>query len=142
MTNSINRFCGAIIPLIAVQFVAFLSGVAQANPPPAGVAPINPPAGGFGIDGNIVADSPTVNVGDWVAGTNSPPGAGGAVLSMAGVPLNAATTFHFIDAYNGNDLVFVGGLKWTDNPKNWKWTTGKCSSKTDINNVLLHTATD
>jgi hypothetical protein len=65
------------------------------------------------------------------------------VLDATGAPLNPATTFHFSDPYNsGADNTFVGGLKWTDDPSTWRWTTGSASSKTDINNVLLHITTD
>ena len=110
----------------------------RAAPPPAGVAAIISPAGGFSIDGDLFANVPAAGVGDWI--TNSL--TGGGVLTRSGAPLNASTTFHFIDQYNGNDLIFGGGLKWTDNPTNWSWTVGKANGKTDINNVLLHTATD
>ena len=40
------------------------------------------------------------------------------------------------------DVIFAGGNKWADDPNTWGWTTGKPSSKTDINNVLLHLASD
>src|SRR6266540_4355740 len=121
-----------------LSFFVFGSQPGLAAPPPAGVAPVVSPAGGFGIDGDLFANMPGANVGDWI--TNS--ATGGGVLTRSGVPLNASTTFHFIDEYNGNDLTFSGGLKWTDNPTNWSWTIGKASGKTDINNVLLHTAAD
>src|SRR5439155_8925547 len=65
------------------------------------------------------------------------------VLDAAGIPLNPTTSFHFVDRYNSSsDNTFAGGLKWTDNPNTWHWTTSKASSKTDINNVLLHVSTD
>src|SRR5882672_6526549 len=109
---------------------------ALAVPPPGGVAPVAVPSGGFRIDGDLMADP---SGGDWLGGTN----AGSGVLSAAGVPFNPATTFHFVDPYNTSaDTTFAGGLKWTDNPNLWKWTTSKPSSKTDINNVLLHVAND
>src|SRR5204863_799522 len=112
----------------------------QAVPPPTGVAPILVPSGGFGIDGDLQANTPTAGAGDWLPG---PAGAGGAVLDTNGVPLNPATTFHFIDLYtSGGDNTFQGGLKWTDDPNTWTWTTGSASSKTDITNVLMHIATD
>ena len=80
------------------------------------------------------------DAGDWLAG---PGGAGGAVLAPNGAPLNPAMTFHFVDPYDAdNDETFIGGLKWTDNPNTWGWTTGKASGKTDINNVLFHVTTD
>src|SRR6266571_2682076 len=88
---------------------------AYATPPPAGIAPVISPAGGFSIDGNLLANTPDANTGDWLLSTNS--GSGGAVLDATGAPLNPTTTFHFIDAYNsGSDNTFAGGLKWTDNP--------------------------
>ena len=124
-----------------VALCGLAASVVNAAPPPAGVAPVVQPSGGFGIDGDLFANAPTAGVGDWLASTNSP-GTGGAVLSQAGVPLNPLTTFHFVDPYGGNDLTFAGGQKWFDNPNTWQWTGGKASSKTDINNVLLHITTD
>jgi hypothetical protein len=113
---------------------------AQAVPPPKGVAPVVVPSGGFAIDGDLQANTPAAGAGDWLPG---PAGAGGSVLDATGAPLNPATTFHFIDKYNdGGDNTFAGGLKWTDDPNTWQWTTSKASSKTDINNVLMHITTD
>jgi hypothetical protein len=102
---------------------------------------VESPVGGFAIDGNLGANTPDAGLGDWLL-LNTSPGAGGAVLDAAGKPLNPLTTFHFIDAYNGKDIVFAGGQKWFDNPTNWVWTVNKASSKTDINNVLLHVTRD
>src|SRR5438552_7025047 len=127
-----------LISFALLAFFVFGSQPGVAAPPRAGVAPVVSPAGGFGIEGDLFANMPAANVGDWI--TNSL--TGGGVLTRAGVPLNAVTTFHFIDQYDGNDIIFGGGLKWTDNPTNWSWTIGKANGKTDINNVLLHTATD
>jgi len=125
----------------SLWFLCFLTGIwANATPPPSGVAPVTSPAGGFSIDGNLVANLPG-NTGDWLMSTNA--GTGGAVLDASGAPLNPATTFHFRDLYSsGSDNTFVGGLKWTDNPNVWQSTTSKSSGKTDINNVLLHVAKD
>jgi hypothetical protein len=133
MTLETNKRRG----IAAFVAIALLSGLtALAVPPPTGTAPVLIPVGGFGIDGNLVADS---SGGDWLGGTNAAAG----VLDPAGVPLNPATTFHFVDPFNSSsDNVFVGGLKWTDDPNTWQWTTSKSSSKTDINNVLLHIARD
>ena len=110
-----------------------------AVPPPSGVAPVLVPAGGFGIDGDLFANTPGSGSGDWLPGAG---GTGASVLDASGAPLNPATTFHFIDLYNStSDNTFTGG-KWTDDPNTWQWTTSKASSKTDINNVLLHVAFD
>jgi hypothetical protein len=120
--------------LIAIGMISGLSALAV--PPPKGVAPVLIPAGGFKIDGGLMADA---TAGDWVGTTNPAPG----VLSASGVPLNPATTFHFADAFNSTaDNTFGGGLKWTDDPNLWQWTSSKAASKTDINNVLLHIAGD
>src|ERR1044071_6407696 len=134
----------AIVP--ALNFIVLTLAVLRAltvlaTPPPAGVAPVLVPAGGFSIDGDLMANTPLANAGDWLLSTNS--GSGGSVLDASGNPLNPSTTFHFRDLYNStSDNDFVGGLKWTDNPNVWQWTTSKASSKTDINNVLFHTAID
>src|SRR5437899_8315667 len=128
-----------LISFVLLSFLVFGSQPGRAAPPPAGVAAVTVPAGGFAIDGDLFANTPIPTIGDWV--TNS--ATGGGVLTASGVPLNASTTFHFTDSYDGStDVIFAGGLKWTDNPTNWSWTIGKANGKTDINNVLLHTATD
>ena len=111
-------------------------------PPPGGVAPIGPPPGGFAIDGDLLANTPAPNVGDWISMTNLWSGTSGGVLNATGVPLNGSITFHFIDPYGSDDSVFKGGHKWYDNPNSWEWTTNKASSKTDINNALVHIGTD
>src|SRR5262245_51242051 len=113
---------------------------ALATPPPNGTAPLNTPAGGFAIDGDLFANAPGAGLGDWLTSTS---GTGGGVLSPAGIPLDPTTTFHFTDPFNStSDLIFGGGLKWTDNPNDWQWAASKASAKTDINNVLLHVGTD
>ena len=113
-------------------------------PAAGGPRPVEPPAGGFAIDGNLLANTPTANLGDWLVNTNLAPGTGRGVLDANGVPLDPTRTFHFIDPYNdaSNDRIFTGGDKWLDDPGTWGWTTGKPSAKTDINNVLLHLTTD
>jgi hypothetical protein len=127
-------------PHLLVCTSALVGSVASwATPPPGGVAPLTFPAGGFGIDGDLMANSPLSGAGDWLPG----PGSGGSVLDSSGNPLIPASTFHFIDPFNTTaDTTFGGGLKWTDDPNTWSWTSSKPSSKTDINNVLLHMGTD
>jgi len=53
-----------------------LVNTAGAVPPPTGVAPVEPPAGGFAVDGNLLANMPTANLGDWLVNTNLAPGTG------------------------------------------------------------------
>lgn len=136
-TNWRHTFIGAALGII----LPVIHSVA--TPPPGGFAPIAPPSGGFGIDGDLLANTPFVDVGDWTVNANIAPGNGLSVLGPTGVPLDPIRTFHFTDAYNDTaDNIFSGGEKWTDNPNTWTWTTGKASSKTDINNVLLHVSSD
>src|SRR6266705_3818566 len=103
-----------LVSLALLSFLLFGSQPALAVPPPAGVAPVTVPAGGFGIEGDLFANMPDANVGDWITNSVS----GGGVLTRSGVPINASSTFHFLDQYDGNDVIFAGGLKWTDNPTN------------------------
>src|SRR5689334_18416927 len=131
--KTVNTHCLCRLGVVSA-LAALICFDAVATPPPTGVAPVLVPAGGLAIDGDLLAGA----AGDWV-GTN----AGGGVLASNGAPLNPATTFHFVDPYNTSaDSTFVGGLKWTDDPNTWQWTSSKPSSKTDINNVLMHIAND
>lgn len=129
--------------LVSLTMFSFATQMAIAVPPPAGIAPVGPPSGGFALDGDVAANTPA-NVGDWILCPPPPAGTGTGVLDKFGVPLNPNTTIHVNDPYGnmGTDMVFVGGLKWFDNPNTWNWTTGKCSSKTDINNAMLHITSD
>src|SRR5262249_3969349 len=121
--------------LLAVGSVLALT--AFATPPPKGVAPVIVPSGGFAIDGDLLGAAS--GAGDWLGGTNAASG----VLNSSGVPLNPLTTFHYAVFFISTaDGIFNGGLKWTDNPNVWGWTSSKASSKTDINNVLMHVASD
>src|SRR6516162_5796057 len=124
----LNRFAPARAVLSKVlrwhyacfALVILCPWASHAVPPPTGVAPVLYPAGGFGIDGDLLANTPGGNTGDWLLSTNA--GSGGAVLNAAGVPLDPTRTFHFVDLYNStSDNTFSGG-KWTDNPTNWQWT--------------------
>src|SRR5712671_4939610 len=89
-----------LISFVLLSFLVFGSQPGRAAPPPAGVAPVISPTGGFGMEGDLFANRPAANIGDWI--TNSV--TGGGVLSRSGAPLNPLTTFHFIDQYNGNDV--------------------------------------
>jgi len=128
---------------IATTLMLITGPFALATPPPHGVAPVLTPVNGFAIDGDLFARQPGATTGDWVEAPNLP-GTGEGVLGADGMPLNPVTSFHFMDPYNDSsgDFIFTGGDKWADDPNTWGWTTGKPSSKSDINNVLLHLATD
>src|SRR5207253_4306484 len=103
------------------------------------IAPVYPPSGGFHIDGNLLSNTPTANIGDWLPGSG---GSGGYVMTNAGVVIDTARTFHFVDAYSGGDDLFTSGRR-NDNPNiQWTWGTGGSNNKTDLNNVLIHFGTD
>jgi hypothetical protein len=138
-----NRALFTRLACITLCLIATLQ-LAVAATPPTGVAPVAPPAGGFGIDGDLIANTPFANVGDWIANTNAAPGTGQGVLLPNGTPIDSTRTFHIVDPYNdsSNDRIFSGGAKWMDNPNTWTWTYGKPSAKDDINNALVHIATD
>ncbi|HEX5221955.1 MAG TPA: hypothetical protein VFZ59_20500 [Verrucomicrobiae bacterium] len=132
-----HPFIGAALGIVLPTMLAV------AAPLPGGGAPITTPAGGFGIDGDLLANSPLAGIGDWTANTNLAPGSGLGVLNAAGASLDPLRSFRFVDAFNDTgDQIFAGGDKWMDDPNTWNWTTGKPSSKTDINNVLLNIGTD
>src|SRR5438105_4126112 len=80
---------------VFLSLLLFCKITAEATPPPAGVAPFISPSGGLSIDGDLQANKPSANAGDWLLSTNA--GSGGAVLNAAGMPFNPATTFHFVD---------------------------------------------
>jgi len=106
----------------------------------AGTAPVDPPTGGFGIDGNLEANTPTANIGDWVMGGS---GTGGYVLNNNGTPVNPSNTYHLIDSYgNGDDDMFDGGEKNNESPADWSWKYGGVQSKNNINNATLHFTTN
>ena len=136
--------CGSRLVLLAFCWVVcfLFTGPASAIAPPNGVAPVVVPAGGFAIDGGLLANTPTNGVGDWIAMTNLFPGAGGGVLASNGTPLNAATTFHFLDPYStSTDTIMLTGSPNTD-PNAWTWGTGSINGKEDMNNGLVHIGRD
>src|SRR5437762_11121081 len=119
----------------SVNFTDAVPGIV----PPTGTAPIIAPSGGFGIDGDLQANTPTVGIGDWIPSNG---GTGGSVLDSAGNPINAINTFHLIDSYDSSvDDNFAGGDKWNDDPNTWAWIKNPVGDKADINNALIHVAT-
>src|SRR5438034_6871283 len=118
----------------AVLTLAFLLSAwdAPGATPPVGRALVNPPTGGFAIDGDLRANTPTGGIGDWVPG---PSGTGGAVLLADGTPVNPNTTFHLVDVFNsGTDNNFAGGNKVNYNPDTptsgkWQWVSNPVGDK-------------
>jgi hypothetical protein len=142
MKTNLNRIiCGfAASAILTGLFPSQTEGASACPPPPAGIAPVTVPAGGFGLDGDLQANTPVSGVGDWVAG---PSGSGGFVLNNNGTPVNGTTTFHLTDLFNNaSDNNFAGGKKVDDNPNIWTWVENPVNSKQDINNAVLHFTTD
>ncbi len=136
--NSTPRGCFLILLL---ALVCGADTRAHAASPPNGVAPLLIPAGGFALEGNLLANTPTSGVGDWIA-LPSIPGPGGGVLAANGTPLNAATTFHLVDPYTTNTDTIITGGNANLNPNAWTWGTGTVLNKEDLNNGLVHVGRD
>jgi hypothetical protein len=104
------------------------------------IAPVNPPTGGFHIDGNLRANIPTANAGDWLFGWG---GTGGFVLNNNGTAVDPAHTGRRIDLFNSNsDSIFTQGSKFQDVITSLRWGTGKPPQKDDIHNALFHISTN
>src|SRR6266581_1932308 len=104
-----------------------------------GIAPISPPNGGFSIDGDLVANTPTGGIGDWLPGAL---GSGGSVLDASGCPLDPSTTYHLLDAADSaQDDNFQSG-KADDDPNTWSWAYSPVGDKVDLKHALIHTAKD
>ena len=142
MKNTNPKSCGSRLALLALCWVIgciFTNSASAAN----GVAPVIVPTGGFAIDGNLFANTPTNGVGDWIAMTNLFPGTGGGVLASNGTPLNATTTFHFVDPYSsGTDTVMTASDNADTDPNAWTWGTNSPPAKEDMNNGLVHIGRD
>src|ERR1041385_3467768 len=133
--------CGlAVTAILTGLFPNQTQGASPCPPPPAGTAPVTVPAGGFALDGDLLANTPISGIGDWVTGSS---GSGGFVLNNDGTPVNGTTTFHLTDLFNNaSDNNFAGGKKVDDNPNIWTWVQNPVNSKQDINNAVLHFTTD
>ena len=80
---------------LSVFFFLLFSGLVANNALEAQVSNVENPSGGFEIDGNLEANSPTSGVGDWVMGSA---GSGGFVFDQSGNPLTSLTQL-FRDEY-------------------------------------------
>src|SRR5574341_1360734 len=127
-------------PLMLLAFFAVLalngsvSAVVVSGNPDIGLP------GGFGIEGNLWANSPSVppynNASDWLPHAG---GIGVGVLDASGVPIDATNTFHRIDSTGNNDLdVFAESDKVFHNPNTYNWKAGSVPQKDDIQNGLIH----
>jgi hypothetical protein len=126
---------GQTSELTATVFFSDAPRVCVANP---GTVDVDPPSGGFGIDGDLQANTPVTGVGDWVSG---PSGAGGAIIdSSAGDPLDAykSATSKLQDEFDSSvDDNFAGGLKVDDNPNSWTWVCNPVNDKQDVHRAYV-----
>ncbi|MDA0864184.1 MAG: hypothetical protein O3B88_05925, partial [Bacteroidetes bacterium] len=124
---------------LSVFFFLLFSGLVANNALEAQVINVENPSGGFEIDGNLEANSPTSGAGDWVMGSA---GSGGFVIDQSGNPLTSLTQL-FKDEYGTNsDNSFAMGSKAFDDPNTWAWTNSSVTGKGDINNVIYHMGMD
>ena len=108
-----------------------------------GTAPTGAP-GGFGIEGDLLANSPTNNVSDWLS---NGAGSGTGVLNPSGLPINTMTTYSSLstspgELFNdGADEAFTNGSKVNDNPNTaWNWTLMKPPAKDDLHRGFFTTS--
>ncbi|MFN5335399.1 MAG: hypothetical protein ACK5BV_09450, partial [Bacteroidota bacterium] len=101
------------------------------------LASATPPTGGFRIDGNLIAGTPTANEGDWVAGTS-----GGYVFYNTGIAVNPTHSKLTRDSYHSTGDDVFSGSSFTQNPNVWKWVNASAANKTDISNGMYHIASD
>jgi hypothetical protein len=101
------------------------------------LAPVTPPTGGFRIDGNLIAGTPTTGEGDWVAGSS-----GGYVFYNTGVAVNPTHSKLTRDSYHSTGDDVFSGSSFAQNPNAWKWANASAANKTDISNGMYHIASD
>src|SRR5437867_12046960 len=96
VTDLVRRCLAPVIPLALGCAFRVCAESLQAASPPTGTAPVLVPAGGFAIDGNLLANTRTNGVGDWVTNACS----GGSVLLASGAVLVPNHSIHVLDAYD------------------------------------------
>ena len=108
-----------------------------------GKAPTVYPPGGFGVDGDALANFPTpqyLNVGDWFSSLEYP-GTGGTIFNMSTpdpFDLNYPMSWHWNDPWEGKDTtVFTTANKINDDPNTYKWGEGNVPQKNEINNATV-----
>ncbi|MDR5590457.1 hypothetical protein, partial [Christiangramia sp. SM2212] len=105
--------------------------------------PVENPNGGFNIDGDLKANTPTPGIGDWFQG---PSGTGGFVFDNNGNSVNPNTSKFVSDILNtSTDRFLKGNLnKASNSPGVWQWATSPSgpSAKSDIEHAFYHIARD
>jgi hypothetical protein len=122
--------------LLSLSFTA-VTIIIMTFPTYSQLAPVNPPSGGFRIDGDLKAGTPTANEGDWLSGTS-----GGFVFNNEGTLVNGSNSRLIRDAYNTSGDDVFSGSSFSQNPNSWRWATASAANKTDIHNGMYHIASD
>jgi len=104
------------------------------------VIDVNIPSGGFHLDGNVNANNPSQNIGDWFKGNNA--GTGGFLLLDNGNPVDQNTTRFVLDATGNGDESFKGGEKLNEDPSNWIKINKEVLDKGDLAHAMYHITTD
>ena len=133
-TDSLKVSMQPCLVLLLIACFAYSNSYSQ-------VAPVSPPTGGFAIDGDVRANTPTANQGDWFAGAG---GSGGAVFNETPpstiTPIDPLRTGKAVDPYTSDDNVFTNGSKFNDYIGDLRWFNNSAPDKNDINNALYHVA--
>ena len=121
--------------------VAALSTSGQSFAPTVigGGTALNGDPGGFGIDGDLLANTPMANVSDWLDNSG---GVGVGLLNSNGTAKDSTVTIQRLDGVNAADDVFAGSNKLNQDPNTWKWQTQAANDKTDMNNAYVHISND
>ncbi|MDP2067455.1 MAG: hypothetical protein Q8K04_00690 [Lutibacter sp.] len=105
-----------------------------------GIAPVQTPIGGFGVDGDAYANTPTPGIGDWFYNATLYPGAGRGLFNPDGTVTDPTRTFFLQDNWIQNtDLtIFTGTNKINHNPSTYTWGPGSSPNKNEIQNAAAH----
>ena len=134
-----------ILSLIFTAFLFSVSYTVNCQNAIQGIAPVLYPPGGFGVDGdalaNYVQPGLYANSGDWFSDT-AYIGKGGTVFNMSTADpydLNYPMAHHWLDGWmHGTDLtVFTLSDKINDNPNSYTWADGSAPNKNEINNATV-----
>ncbi|MCB7480451.1 HYR domain-containing protein [Christiangramia sediminis] len=100
------------------------------------------PNGGFSIEGDLKANIPVSNVGDWFPGGT---GTGGYVFNNNGTPVDPNFSKFVSDIPTaGNNDRFLTGSKADQDPDIWKWSDNNsgAQNKGDLLHAFYHISRD
>ena len=106
-----------------------------------GTVPVLTPVGGFGIDGDAFANTPTPGIGDWFYNPLYPGTGGGLFDPVTMTPLYPTMTYFLQDVWGAKDpTIFTSSNKINDNPSTYTWGIGMVPNKNEMQNVGVHFA--